>query len=139
MDQLQNRLKYAHWRIQKWSSTREEFTDSGNNTPVRQHGRREVIAEAVPCMNSSQSLFVVYSAILPWSHCRLTSTGGVTVLVRRALHFCSALQIGNKVPAQYYQTDGQQGASDLLNPSIRNIARKDFLGGLLKSYSRKAA
>ena len=46
--------------------------------------------------------------------------------------------IGNKIPAEYYKT-GQQDASDLLNPSVRNIVREDFLGGLLKSYSRKAA
>ena len=47
--------------------------------------------------------------------------------------------IGNKIPAKYNKTDRRQGGSDLLNLSVRNIVRKDFLGGLLKSYSRKAA
>ncbi len=46
--------------------------------------------------------------------------------------------IGNKIPAQYHKT-GQQGGRSLLNPSVRSIVRKDFLGGLLKSYSRNAA
>jgi len=45
--------------------------------------------------------------------------------------------IGNKIPAEYYKTE-QQDASNLLNPSVRNIVRQDSLG-LLKSYSRKAA
>jgi len=47
--------------------------------------------------------------------------------------------IGNKIPAEYNKTDRRQGASTLLNLTVRNIVRKDFLGGLLKSYSRKAA
>ena len=46
--------------------------------------------------------------------------------------------IDNKIPAEY-DTAGQQGVGDLLNPSVRNVVRKDMLGGLLKSYSRRAA
>ena len=46
--------------------------------------------------------------------------------------------IGNKIPAKYNKTDRRQGGSDLLNLSVRNIVRKDFLGGLLKSYRRAA-
>jgi transposase InsO family protein len=47
--------------------------------------------------------------------------------------------IWNKIPAEYNKTDRRQGGSTLLNLTVRNIVRKDFLGGLLKSYSRKAA
>jgi len=47
--------------------------------------------------------------------------------------------IGNKIPAEYNKTDRRQGGSTLLNLTFRNIVRKDFLGVLLKSYSRKAA
>lgn len=47
--------------------------------------------------------------------------------------------IGNKIPAEYNKTDRRQVGSTLLNLTVRNIVRKDFLGGLLKSYSRKAA
>jgi putative transposase len=46
--------------------------------------------------------------------------------------------ISNKIPAEYH-TAGQQGIGDLVNPSVRSVVRKDLLGGLLKSYSRKAA
>ena len=46
--------------------------------------------------------------------------------------------IGNKIPAEYHSA-GQQGVSSSSNPSVRSIVRKDFLGGLLKSYSRIAA
>ena len=48
--------------------------------------------------------------------------------------------IGNKIPAAYHSA-GQQGVSRSSNPSVRSIVivRKDFLGGLLKSYSRIAA
>jgi hypothetical protein len=46
--------------------------------------------------------------------------------------------IGNKIPAEYHST-GQQGVGDRSNPSVRNVVRKDFLGGLLRSYSREAA
>ncbi len=46
--------------------------------------------------------------------------------------------IDNKIPEEY-RTAGQQGVSSPMNPSVRSVVRKDFLGGLLKSYSRKAA
>jgi putative transposase len=46
--------------------------------------------------------------------------------------------IGNKIPAEYHSA-GQQGVSSSSNPSVRSIVRKDFLGGLLKSYSRRVA
>ena len=46
--------------------------------------------------------------------------------------------IGNRIPAEYHTAE-QQGTGDLLNPSVRNVVREDFLGGLLKSYSREAA
>ena len=46
--------------------------------------------------------------------------------------------ISNKIPAEYHST-GQQGVSSSSTPSVRSIVRKDFLGGLLKSYSRAAA
>ena len=46
--------------------------------------------------------------------------------------------IGNKILAEYHSA-GQQGISSSSNPSVRSIVRKDFLGGLLKSYSRFAA
>ena len=46
--------------------------------------------------------------------------------------------IDNKIPEEYH-TAGQQGVGDLANPSVRSVVRKDLLGGLLKSYSRKAA
>ena len=46
--------------------------------------------------------------------------------------------IGNKIPAKYH-TAGQRGVSSSLNLSVRNMVRKDFLGGLLKSYHRLAA
>ena len=47
--------------------------------------------------------------------------------------------IGNRIPAEYNMNDKRQGGSMPLNRATRNIARKDFLGGLLKSYYRKAA
>ena len=46
--------------------------------------------------------------------------------------------IGNEIPVKYHMA-GQQGVVSILNPSVRSIVRKDFLGGLLKSYSRNAA
>ncbi len=46
--------------------------------------------------------------------------------------------IDNKIPSEYNTPERRQGSSDLLNLSVRNIARKDFLGGLLKSYRRAA-
>jgi len=45
--------------------------------------------------------------------------------------------IGNRIPAEYRMTDKRQG--DILPFKGRNVVRKDFLGGLLKSYSRRAA
>ena len=46
--------------------------------------------------------------------------------------------IGNKIPVEYHSA-GQQGVSSSSNPSVRSIVRKDSLGGLLKSYSRRVA
>lgn len=46
--------------------------------------------------------------------------------------------IGNRIPAEYNITDKRQGGSVLLNVSARNVVRKEFLGGLLKSYKRAA-
>jgi putative transposase len=46
--------------------------------------------------------------------------------------------IGNRIPAEYNMTEKRQGGTMLSNVAARSIARKDFLGGLLKSY-RKAA
>jgi hypothetical protein len=45
--------------------------------------------------------------------------------------------IENRIPSEYNKPDGQQ--SEMASPvSVINIARKDFLGGLLKSYRRAA-
>lgn len=46
--------------------------------------------------------------------------------------------IGNKIPAEYNIATERQGGSTLSNVTVRNITRKDFLGGLLKSYRRAA-
>ena len=46
--------------------------------------------------------------------------------------------IGNKIPAEYNIATKRQGGSTLSNVTVRNITRKDFLGGLLKSYRRAA-
>jgi len=45
--------------------------------------------------------------------------------------------ISNRIPAEYRMNDKRQG--DILPFKGRNVVRKDFLGGLLKSYSRRAA
>ena len=44
--------------------------------------------------------------------------------------------IGNRIPVEYNLTDKRQGGSMSKNLSTGNIVRKDFLGGLLKSYRR---
>ena len=47
--------------------------------------------------------------------------------------------ICNKIPAKYNKTSKQwQGSYKFSNVSLKNIVRKDFLGGLLKSYQRAA-
>ena len=46
--------------------------------------------------------------------------------------------IGNKIPAEYNTPAKRQGGIMLSNVTARNIIRKDFLGGLLKSYRRAA-
>ena len=46
--------------------------------------------------------------------------------------------IGNKIPAEYHVAAKRQGGNMPLNATARNIVRKDFLGGLLKSYRRVA-
>jgi putative transposase len=45
--------------------------------------------------------------------------------------------IDNKIPAEYNMSQ-RQGGSVPSNITARNVARKDFLGGLLKSYQRAA-
>ncbi len=47
--------------------------------------------------------------------------------------------IGNRIPAEYNLTEKRQVGSMPLNIVARDVVRKDFLGGLLKSYYRKAA
>jgi len=46
--------------------------------------------------------------------------------------------IDNRIPADYNKPYKQQGGIMLSNVTARNIIRKDFLGGLLKSYRRAA-
>jgi putative transposase len=46
--------------------------------------------------------------------------------------------IGNIIPAEYNEQSKRQGGSVLSNITARNVVRKDFLGGLLKSYRRAA-
>jgi len=46
--------------------------------------------------------------------------------------------IDNKIPSEYNKSDVWQGGGMLKNVSAGNIVRKDFLGGLLKSYYRAA-
>ena len=46
--------------------------------------------------------------------------------------------IDNNIPAKYNKPDKRQGGSIPANLSVTSIARKDFLGGLLKSYRRAA-
>ena len=46
--------------------------------------------------------------------------------------------IGNIIPAEYNMPAKRQGGIMLSNVTTRNVARKDFLGGLLKSYRRAA-
>lgn len=47
--------------------------------------------------------------------------------------------IGNRIPGDYNIADKRQDGRMSSNITARNIARKDFLGGLLKSYYRTAA
>ena len=46
--------------------------------------------------------------------------------------------IANNIPAEYNMACEQQSGSMPLNMKARNVVRKDFLGGLLKSYQRAA-
>ena len=46
--------------------------------------------------------------------------------------------IDNKIPFEYNLTAKRQGGSVHMSLSAGKIARKDFLGGLLKSYRRAA-
>lgn len=46
--------------------------------------------------------------------------------------------IDNRIPGEYNMARKRQGGTMLSNVAARNIARKDFLGGLLKSYRRAA-
>ena len=45
--------------------------------------------------------------------------------------------IGNSIPAEYKSNGKRQGGT--MPIEARHVIRKDFLGGLLKSYTRKAA
>ena len=46
--------------------------------------------------------------------------------------------IDNRIPAEYHVAKNRQGGRMPSNMAARNIARKEFLGGLLKSYRRAA-
>ncbi len=46
--------------------------------------------------------------------------------------------IENTIPNEFNKQDRWQGGRMPLNIKARNVARKDFLGGLLKSYRRAA-
>lgn len=46
--------------------------------------------------------------------------------------------IGNRIPAEYNMPAKRQGGNMPLNVTSRNVVRKDFLGGLLKSYQKAA-
>ena len=46
--------------------------------------------------------------------------------------------IGNRIPGEYNINCKRQGGNMPLDVSARNVVRKDFLGGLLKSYRRAA-
>jgi len=46
--------------------------------------------------------------------------------------------IDNKIPAEYNFTDQRQGGCMPSSVTVRSVARKEFLGGLLKSYRRAA-
>jgi putative transposase len=46
--------------------------------------------------------------------------------------------IENRIPSEYNKSNRQQGGGVSSNLSVGHIARKDFLGGLLKSYRRAA-
>ena len=45
--------------------------------------------------------------------------------------------IGNNIPEEYKRTGKRQGGT--MPIEAKHVIRKDFLGGLLKSYSRRAA
>jgi len=46
--------------------------------------------------------------------------------------------IANRIPAKYDIAEKRQGGNLPMNATSRNVVRKDFLGGLLKSYRRAA-
>jgi transposase InsO family protein len=46
--------------------------------------------------------------------------------------------IENTIPNEFNKSGRRQGGSVHTNLSVRNVTRKDFLGGLLKSYRRVA-
>jgi hypothetical protein len=46
--------------------------------------------------------------------------------------------IDNRIPVEYNKANKQQGVRMLSNTTVRNVVRKEFLGGLLKSYQRAA-
>jgi hypothetical protein len=48
-------------------------------------------------------------------------------------YFDSFQGIAINIPVEYNISNKQQGGSLLLNVTARNITRKDFFGGLLKS------
>ena len=46
--------------------------------------------------------------------------------------------IGNRIPAEYNFPSKRQGGRVRVNLKAGNVIRKDFLGGLLKSYQKAA-
>jgi len=46
--------------------------------------------------------------------------------------------IGNRIPSEYFKLSKHQIRNRPLNISARNVVRKVFLGGLLKSYKKAA-
>jgi hypothetical protein len=46
--------------------------------------------------------------------------------------------IDNRIPAEYHVANNRQGGRMPSNMAVRNIARKEFLGGLLKSCQKAA-
>jgi hypothetical protein len=46
--------------------------------------------------------------------------------------------IGNIIPSKYNLAAKRQGGSMLSSVTVRSVAQKEFLGGLLKSYQRAA-
>ena len=54
------------------------------------------------------------------------------------MQLATTVHIGNKIPAEYNLTAKRQGGIMPLKVTGRSVVRKDFLGGLLRSYQRVA-